>query len=61
MQKTISRLVREQLKIKGKTASDYEIKKAYHRNYRHRRGGGQYSRQLIADEISKYLIINHII
>jgi len=61
MQKTISSLVKEQLEIKGKTASEYEIKKAYHRNYKHRRTGGQYSRQLVADEILKYLIINHII
>ncbi len=61
MRKTISSLVQEQLKMKGKTASEYEIKKAYHRNYSHRIGGGQYSRQLVADEISNYLILNNII
>ena len=61
MQKTISSLVTEHLQRKGKSASAQEIKKAYHRNYKHRRGGGQYSRQLIADQISEYLLLNHII
>jgi hypothetical protein len=61
MQKTISSLVQERLQLLGKRASDHEIKKAYHRNYQHRRGNGLYPRQLVADQISEYLILNNLI
>jgi hypothetical protein len=61
MQKTISSLVQERLKMLNKTASEHEIKKAYHRNYQHRRGSGQYPRQMVADQISHYLILNNLI
>jgi hypothetical protein len=60
MQKTISSLVSENLKRQGKGASALDIKKAYHRNYKYRRGDGRLSQQLVADQISKYLILNII-
>ena len=38
-----------------------EIKRAYQRNLKHRRSRGRVSRQLVADEITSYLITNNIV
>ena len=59
-QKTISSLVHEQLKLVGKSTTDQEIKRVYHRNYNRRTGSGG-NRFYIATEIVSYLITNKIV
>lgn len=61
MEKTISCLVHEHLNRLGKTATEQQIKRAYHRNYRRRRGNGFLSRYWIADQIAVYLLHNNLV
>ena len=60
MEKTISCLVKEQLALVGKTATELQIKRAYHRNYDRRCGSGG-NRFYIASNIVSYLTLNKII
>jgi hypothetical protein len=60
MQTTIKQLVQERLHVRGLSATPQDISKAYARNYKHRRAGGQYCRAAVADEITHYLTLNNI-
>ncbi len=59
MQPTIKEITKTNLKRLNLTTTDHEIKKAYHRNYRHRQMKGLLSKPLIADQITRYLVINN--
>ena len=59
MEKTISCLVKEQLALVGKTATDLQIKRAYNRNRKNSPSGG--NRFYIASHIVSYLTLNKII
>jgi len=61
MQKTISSLVHEHLNRLGKTTTEQQIKRAYHRNYQYRRGNGFLPREGTAYKITTYLLFNKIV